>query len=123
MYTKAILIAFLLTPFFTLSAQDVIPTDVNSKEPLIVFESVSFSAEQGSITITCKDARKLTSFEIIGENAHFSFEWNEENPADRFPMKLNIKPGKVIIKYKMLGEKKQPIELNLEAHDALKLTI
>ena len=121
MTTKTILTTLLLASFFSLSAQDVASYDTKYQQ--FAFESVSFSSEQGSITLPCKDVENLAYFEITGSNAHFIFEWGVETPADRFPMKLGIKPGKVTIKYIKHGEKNKPIELDLGADDQVKLAL
>ena len=121
MKTKTILTFLLLASFFSLGAQDA-ASDDTSHRPL-VFESVSFSAVQGSIIIACKDAGKLTNFEFTGKEEHLAFEWNSAHPADLFPMKISAKPGKVTIKYKMCGEKSKTIQLKLVAHREVKLTL
>lgn len=121
MTNKTILTILLLAAFFSVQAQDVIPY-VSEHRPL-VFESVSFSNDCGNITITCSAVDKLTNFEITGKDAHLNFEWSDDTPADRFPMKLGIKSGDVIIKYKMRGQKSKTIRVKLAAHEELKLSI
>lgn len=121
MTNKTILLALLLSPFFGLNAQDVASEPMEPRQ--YVFESVSFSSSSGNITITCKELDKLSDFEIIGQDAHLNFSWDDKTPADRFPMKLGIKPGKVIVKYKMRGEKFKTVELKLEAREEVKLAL
>lgn len=108
--------ALLLAPFFCLSAQTTPPAP-------LVFESVSFSTVQGSITINCTNAEQLTKFEFIGTDSYYVFEWDSEHPTKYFPMKLALKPGKVVVRYKMRGEKDKIIELKIEANDDVKLTL
>lgn len=121
MTTKTIFTILLLLPFCFLNAQDC-PSEAMANTPL-VFESVSFSAEQGSVTITCPKTVNLTHFEFIAEDTHYSFDWGGEVPARYFPMKLSFKPGEVTIKYKVKGEKAKTVELKIEADEALKLSI
>ena len=121
MTIKTFLTILLLASFFSLSAQDVASEDL-VKRP-IVFESVSFSTDQGSLIIICKDTEALTSFEFIDNDSHFSLEWDSNNPVHHFPMKLSFKPGKVTVKYKMRGGETKIFQLKVAAHDELKLTI
>jgi hypothetical protein len=121
MTTKTILTALLLSLFFGIKAQEV--ARPATQTPPIAFESVSFSTLQGSITITCSEADKLTNFEFVGQNAYFNFEWDSNKPADCFPMKLGIKPGKVTIKYRMRGGEFKTIELKLTEKESLNLEI
>ena len=121
MTIKSILPILLLLPFFSLKAQDV-ASDPISPNPL-VFESVSFSSEQGSLTITCEDKTLLTEFEVISKDAHFAFTWDGRSPADRFPMRLHLKPGEVTVKYKMQGEKGNFMQFNLANGEHLKINL
>ena len=121
MTAKTIVTILLLLPFIYVNAQDVLSSDI-SKRP-VAFESVSFSTVQGSIIITCKNADQLTDFEFVGEGSHLTFAWDSKNPADRFPMKLGLKPGKVTVKYKMRGGQYQIIELVLAEKEEVKLAL
>ncbi|MCB0523974.1 MAG: hypothetical protein H6576_13305 [Lewinellaceae bacterium] len=121
MKAKIMLSILLPLSFFYMRAQKC--EVLTAPEMPLVFESVSFSAEQGSVTIKCIAPANLSQFEFIAEDTHYAFEWDAFTQARCFPMKLNFKPGKVIIKYKMKGEKEKTLELNIEANEALKLSI
>jgi hypothetical protein len=102
-------------------AQDVASNPVVPNP--VVYESVSFSNQQGSITIDCDEKEALTDFELIGQDVHFAFSWDEQKPADRFPMKLHLKPGEVTLKYRMQGEKSNFMKLKLLSGEHLKLQL
>lgn len=122
MSTKTILpILFLLASFGSLSAQTL---QCKSATPQpFVFESVSFSSVQGSIVISCEAAENLVSFEFVGTETYFKFDWENELPLHYFPMKLNLKPGKAVVKYRMRGEKDKIVELNIVPDNPVKLTL
>jgi hypothetical protein len=112
MTTKTWLSILLLAPFFGLSAQDVV-FDFEAQRGL-VFETVSFANKGcGDITIVCASPEKVTQFEIKGTDAHLNFEWSANEPSERFPMKLCIKPGKVKIRYKIQGQRGKTIRFHL----------
>lgn len=94
-----------------------------------VFETVSFpnADDCEQIDIQCKNPELITDFEFRSSDTQIARTWGKgENPATHFPMKMNVLPGKIQVRYKMKGygwksqqfelEKGKPLSIVLEAN-------
>ena len=122
---KQIAFSILMLNFFVnLQAQDVAISEDEQRS--MIFESASFSNVDDCerITVTCRRSADLTDFEFKGKDSYMYFSWSDsDDRSTTFPMKLNVKPGKVKIRYRMKNQEWKTIQMDLEKGNSLTINI